>query len=154
MDLTKFKYIIYILFFAVIAVIIFSAPLQALELEVEESLEDFIANYRLSPLEIQELRDPFLDFRASEPEKPEEEEGEENEEEVDDDEISPPEFTVTGLLSRGEELVALIKTGDNVEILHPGQSYNDYVFSHKINDRVVFTKDGEQFELFARESGN
>jgi len=136
----------------IISFLVFAAavsPLQALDLDVEEGLQEFIAGYRLSELQIDELSDPFLDFRPPEPEEPAEEPAEEPEEE--EEEIPEPEFAVTGLVSRGDDMAAIIQDGDRIEILRPGQSYDNYVFSHRINSRLVFTKEGEQFELFARE---
>ena len=126
----------------------FSSSLQAMDLDVEEGLQDFIAGYRLPDLVAEDLRDPFLDFRPPEIEEPPEPAEEPEEEE---EEIPEPEFAVTGLVSRGDDMAAIIEDGDRIEILRPGQSYDNYVFSHRINSRLVFTKEGEQFELFARE---
>jgi len=135
----------------------FSSSLQAMDLDVEEGLQEFIAGYRLPDLVVQDLRDPFLDFRPPEVEVAEREDppappaDPEVPEEPEEEEITEPDFTVTGLVSRGEDMAAIIQDGDRIEILRPGQSYDDYVFSHRINSRLVFTREGEQFELFARE---
>lgn len=143
----KIKYVFISL---VISMLLFSGGLRALELDVEEGLQDFISSYRLPDLELQGLSDPFADFRQEAPEINETEEPDEPGEDIER-KISPPNFVVTGLVTRGREMVVVIETEDKVKILQPGQSYNGYIFSHKISNRVVFNKEGENFELFADE---
>lgn len=153
--LWKYSTILLLLFFFAFQV----SPLLALELDldVEEDLEEFIQGYQLSQLEIDELSDPFLDFRPPEPEEPEvteEPEIAEEEEELEEEIIERPAFTVNGLVSRGGELLAVVEHADSVEILRQGQSLNDYVFSHRVNNSIVFVKEGEQFEFFVGEDEN
>lgn len=131
-----------------------TSPVQGIELniDVEDALQEFVEGYRLSQFEIDELSDPFVDFRSGPP--PENDiDGENGQEDIEDEliVIEPPEFKVTGVVSRGEELAVVIEDGDAVEILKQGQTLDGYIFSHRLNDRIVFAKEGEQFELFVRE---
>lgn len=117
-------------------------PAAGLELDVsvDEAIYEFIAGYQMSEFEIDQLADPFADFRPPEPEEPGEIE--------EPDPIEPPQFQVNGVVRRGDQLLIIVDDGN---ILRPGESLEGYVFSHTIDHQVIFTKEGEQFELSARE---
>ena len=48
-----------------------TSPVQGIELniDVEDALQEFVEGYRLSQFEIDELSDPFVDFRSGPPRK-------------------------------------------------------------------------------------
>ena len=144
MKLSKFISVI------IIAVLIlgFGPGVDALELDVEEAMSEFASEVRLLDEELQLLRNPFADQRPREPEPgpaPSPAPDAEAEEEVE--EVSPPEFSINGMVRSGGRVVLIIEDGAVPELLRAGQSYDGYQFVDFADGEAVFRRDGQDFNL-------
>ena len=144
MKLSKFISVI------IIAVLIFGfgPGVGALELDVEDAMSEFASEVRLLDEELQLLRNPFADQRPREPEPgpaPSPAPDAEAEEEVE--EVSPPEFSINGMVRSGGRVVLIIEDGAVPELLRAGQSYDGYQFVDFADGEAVFRRDGQDFNL-------
>ena len=144
MKLSKFISVI------IIAVLIlgFGPGASALELDVEDAMSEFASEVRLLDEELQLLRNPFADQRPREPEPgpaPSPAPDAEAEEEVE--EVSPPEFSINGMVRSGGRVVLIIEDGAVPELLRAGQSYDGYQFVDFADGEAVFRRDGQDFNL-------
>lgn len=118
----------------------------ALKLEVDESLREFASEAKLLEEELELLRDPFTDYRvAEEPAEPEP--AQPAAQAPASPVIGPPPFSINGVSKSGDNVVLIIDTGNVPEMLRSGESLNGYQFARYEDGEAIFVRNGREFSL-------
>jgi len=142
------KYTAPLIIFLFVLFFICISPLQALELDVEEDLLDFTAEWELTEPQLELLRNPFSDYRAPEPEPTDTPPEEDREEVREEPQIDPPNFTIQGVVNRrGVGTVIIIADGDETILLRQGEVHDGFEFTHYEEGQAYFFKEHKQFRL-------
>ncbi len=122
------------------------APALALELDIFEDLMEFTSKWELTSPEIEILRDPFADYRVGvEPEPAAPQAAAPAPQPVV---VSPPDFNVQGVVSRGEDrTVILIQDRGEIIMLGLGEVHDGYEFVNFEDNNAYFFKGNRQFQL-------
>ncbi len=127
----------------------------------ETEIQQLIAQFDIDLNALESLRDPFMDYRdlssltvtypleermdleagdakdpAAEEKQPE---GEGN--------PAAPDFELQGLVSRGDRILAVVKSESGTELVHLGDEYLGYRFTVARGRQAVFEYEGKSFVL-------